>query len=314
MPQRRRGRSESATPSGQRPEANTAGDAAGSGGTAADAPDAVVPASATSAAITGLHRIAEAWRIADGPAACQTRAVSRALLARERLRGILVALPSPDVLDVLAHAGGFDAYMLDGQHAALDGPLLGALIRTVRGHGAASLVRVGGGDHARAELALDLGADGVIFPNVETAAEAERAVVSCRLPPRGRRSLGGARLLLRDAVPDDDPLCIVQLETAAGVERADEILAVDGVDAVMPGPIDLAASLGRLAPGRLLGIDAVTADALRRIDEAADRHGVRRARYVASAAGVDAAFADGCWLVLAGSDVTALVAGVTAGG
>ena len=79
---------------------------------------------------------------------------------------------------------------------------------------------------------------------------------------------------------------------------------------MLPGPIDLAASLGRLAPGRPLGIDAVTADALRRIDEAAARHEVRRARYVAAAAGVDAAFADGCWLVLAGSDVTALVAGV----
>jgi 2-keto-3-deoxy-L-rhamnonate aldolase RhmA len=269
-----------------------------------------VPASAATAASTGLHRIAEAWRIAGGRAACQTRAVSRALLARDRLRGILVALPSPDVIDVLAHAGRFDAFFLDGQHAALDGPLLGTLIRTVRGHGAAALVRVGGGDHARAELALDLGADGVVFPNVETAAEAERAVASCRLPPQGRRSLGGARLLLRNAVPEDEPLCVVQLETAAGVERADEILAVEGVDAVLPGPIDLAASLGRLAPGRPLGIDAVTADALRRIDEAAARHEVRRARYVAAAAGVDAAFADGCWLVLAGSDVTALVAGV----
>src|SRR5262245_34009169 len=202
VPQRRRGRIAAATPSGQRPGANAAGDTEGSGGTAAGAPGAVAPASTATAAITRLHRIAEAWRIAARRAACQTRSVTRALLAREKLRGILVALPSPDVIDVLAHAGGFDAYMLDGQHAALEGPLLGALIRTVRGHGAASLVRVGSGDHARAELALDLGADGVILPNVETAADAERAVASCRVPPRGRRSLGGARLLLRNAVPE----------------------------------------------------------------------------------------------------------------
>ena len=87
--------------------------------------------------------------------------------------------------------------------------------------------------------ALDLGAQGVIVPMVESAEEAAAAVAACRYAPEGIRSFGALR-----AGAGERPLCLVMIETRAGLEHAAEIAATPGLDGIYVGPSDLALSLG----------------------------------------------------------------------
>jgi 4-hydroxy-2-oxoheptanedioate aldolase len=96
---------------------------------------------------------------------------------------------------------------------------------------------------------LDAGARGVVFPGIATAQQAADAVAMCRYPPAGRRSWGPARLALADRVygterANDDVLVIIMIESRAGLENLDEILAVPGIDAILVGPSDLGIDLG----------------------------------------------------------------------
>jgi 4-hydroxy-2-oxoheptanedioate aldolase len=97
--------------------------------------------------------------------------------------------------------------------------------------------------------ALDAGATGVIVPMVGNADEAEGAVAACRYPPHGMRSWGPTRAALgasaySAAWANERVLCIVMIETEEGLDNAEAILAVDGVDAVFIGPTDLSLSFG----------------------------------------------------------------------
>ncbi len=105
------------------------------------------------------------------------------------------------------------------------------------------LVRLASHDEAQLARVLDAGVDGVIIPAVESAAQAEHLVQAACFPPRGRRSKGLARASLHG--PRDQPLLLAMVETRAGLDHLDDILGVDGVDGIFPGPYDLAVSLGQ---------------------------------------------------------------------
>jgi 4-hydroxy-2-oxoheptanedioate aldolase len=149
-------------------------------------------------------------------------------------------------------------------------------IRAVNTTPAASIVRVPSLDPAFAGKVLDAGAHGVIFPVVETADDAAAAVRACRYPPRGVRSFGPVRagfLFGRD--PDvlaGLAVCIVMVETAQAVDNIDEIVSVDGVDAVFIGPADLAITFGMApAAGPVPGTHA---DAIESVRQAASAAGL----------------------------------------
>ena len=98
--------------------------------------------------------------------------------------------------------------------------------------------------------ALDVGANGIIVPWVNTKEEAERAVQSIKYPPRGLRGFGPRRasLVYPDYIKtaDDELILGVQVETRKAIDNLDEILSVKGIDAVVIGPADLSLSLGML--------------------------------------------------------------------
>jgi 4-hydroxy-2-oxoheptanedioate aldolase len=165
------------------------------------------------------------------------------LSLRERLEagpaiGLWAAIPSPLTAEAVALAGP-DYVVADQQHGALEPTTLMAMLQAIAGAGSAPLVRVAGNEPFAIGQALDLGAQGVIVPMVESGEEAARAVAACRYAPEGIRSFGALR-----AGAGERPLCLVMIETRAGLENAAEIAATPGLDGIYIGPSDLALSLG----------------------------------------------------------------------
>lgn len=149
---------------------------------------------------------------------------------------------------ILAHLG-YDFLVFDLQHGALDLAGMELVLAGVKGTACAPIARVRPRRPDQIEWVLDLGAHGVVVPMVNTASDAQLAVDACRYPPRGRRSAAALRNVLQRGSDylheaNDDVTCIIQIEHIDAVERLDEILAVPGIDAIMPGHVDLALSMG----------------------------------------------------------------------
>ena len=190
-----------------------------------------------------------------------TRAL-RATVASEAVVGTFQIIAGPTVTEVLAVSGA-EVIVADAEHAAFDFPILEQLVRAGEYRGASVVIRVPGigSDLSRA---LDTGAAGVIVPRVESAAEAAEIVRATRFPPIGARGIGPARATVYGldiptyrAAANDDLLVVAMIETRAGLDAVDEIVAVEGIDLIMVGPADLASSLGTTV-GSPEHTDAVT--------------------------------------------------------
>lgn len=222
--------------------------------------------------------------------------------------GTWVNVPSPVVVEALGGAvpAGLDFVLVDAQHGAFGPERLAELITAADLAGIACVVRVGVRDLVRAELLLDLGAAGIVFPLVNSAAEAREAAALCRYPPAGTRSFGGLRALTGRGGSGDEaaaPVCVVQIESAAAADAAAELLAVPGVDVVFPGPVDLAWSLGlRGSYATFQEISVAVAPVLAGLEETARRAGVGVMRHAETPEAAQAAAAAGCCLITFSSD------------
>jgi 4-hydroxy-2-oxoheptanedioate aldolase len=182
--------------------------------------------------------------------------------------GAWVSFRDPAVVDALA-AEGFDWICIDGQHGAPEVSELQPLIEAAHLFGVPSIVRVPGHEAGTLGRVLDAGAGGIIFPTVEDPATAATLVAATRFAPRGKRSYGPTRRSPRYPKPvpgsrQDDALCILMIETAAGLANLDAILAT-GPDAIFVGPYDLSLSLGvTLEELTGQGPDGILADIARR--------------------------------------------------
>jgi 4-hydroxy-2-oxoheptanedioate aldolase len=173
--------------------------------------------------------------------------------ATRPLYGMWVCSGSPVVAEICA-GSGLDWILIDMEHGPNSLPSVLAQLQAVSAYPVAPVVRVPSADAVVIKQVLDLGAQNLIVPMISSAAEARAAVAAAHYPPRGGRGIGSAlarsaRWNRVDAYPADaheHVSLIVQIETAAGVAAAAEIAAVDGVDGVLVGPSDLAASVGRL--------------------------------------------------------------------
>lgn len=164
----------------------------------------------------------------------------------ETLCAAWIALDSPSAAESLA-AGGFDVVVLDMQHGLTHDGNLPAMLRAAQGTGTATMVRVAANDATGITRALDLGADGVIVPLVNDAAEATAAVAACRYPPAGTRSYGPHRAALRRgsaAAAELAAAVFVMVETRSALDRIDEIAATPGLTGIFVGPADLGYALG----------------------------------------------------------------------
>lgn len=170
------------------------------------------------------------------------------LRARRSMSGAWVFLDDAVTTQVMARAG-FDFITIDLQHSYSTMSSAGALVEAVRQGGASAVVRVPWNAPDLIMRSLDLGADGVIVPMVNSAVEAEAAASACHYAPRGTRSWGplwqGVHASYPDHVEGDrTAACIVMIETAAAYADIDAIAAVPDVDAVYIGQNDLSLSAG----------------------------------------------------------------------
>jgi 4-hydroxy-2-oxoheptanedioate aldolase len=162
--------------------------------------------------------------------------------AGEPTFGAWCTIPSPWTAEVAARSG-HDWVCVDTQHGLIGYDVMLPMLQAISAGGVPSFVRVQWNEPGTIMKALDAGAGGVIVPMVNSPEEAQTVVGACRYPPDGFRSMGPTRA--RTLGGDWRlPICVVMIETVEAVERADEILAVRGVDAVFVGPSDLAVSAG----------------------------------------------------------------------
>jgi 2-dehydro-3-deoxyglucarate aldolase len=197
------------------------------------------------------------------------------LLAGKRLIGCWSALGSPITTEVLGLAG-FDWLLLDGEHAPNDVLSLIPQLMALKDSSSAPVVRPAWNDTVLIKRLLDAGFYNFLIPFVQSAAEARAAVAATRYPPDGVRGVSVChRSNMYATVKDyfttvnDNIAVLIQIENMAGVDAAEEIAAVPGVDCLFVGPSDLAASLGHLGNPGHPDVQA----AMKRVFDAAGRHG-----------------------------------------
>ena len=186
-----------------------------------------------------------------------TNAFKAQLAAGAQQIGCWLGLASPYTAEIMAGAG-FDWLLIDGEHAPNSIPSILAQLQVLAAYPVHAVVRPSVNDPVQIKQLLDLGAQTLLIPMVETAEQARQAVAAVRYPPHGIRGVGSA--LARGSrwsrhtdylKQSDREMCVlVQLESARGLQELDQILAVEGVDGVFIGPADLSAALGHLGnPG-----------------------------------------------------------------
>lgn len=180
----------------------------------------------------------------------KTNFVRQKLKAGEPVIGSFIGLGSPNVAELMAHAG-YDWLVIETEHNSLDSAEVEHMLMAVSSTDAVPIVRVPSASHVFIQRALDMGAMGVLVPMVRTPAEAEAIVRATRLPPEGTRSWGPLRASGYTFDTDDyydrandNVIVALIVETREAVDNLEEIASVPGVDVLNLGPWDLSLALG----------------------------------------------------------------------
>jgi 4-hydroxy-2-oxoheptanedioate aldolase len=228
--------------------------------------------------------------------------------------GFWLALASPYTAEILGGAG-YDWLLIDGEHAPNDIPLVMAQLQALKGAPSHPVVRVPIGDAWIIKQILDIGAQTVLVPMVESGAQARGLVQAMRYPPEGVRGVGAAlaRASAFNRIPDylqtaNDQVCLLlQIESRAGLAALDEIATTEGVDGVFIGPADLAADMGYLGKPGAPEVQAAVGAALLRIQSHGKAAGILTADQALARRYLDL----GATFVAIGNDVGLLANGAS---
>ncbi|MGI9203582.1 MAG: HpcH/HpaI aldolase family protein [Woeseiaceae bacterium] len=229
---------------------------------------------------------------------------------REFLLGTMLTLPSPEIAEMISKCG-FDWLFLDGEHGPATELDWQRVMQAVGGR-CACVLRVPTCSEVCIKKALDIGADGIIVPMVNSAEQAREAVAWTRYPPQGKRGIGLARAhgygltfshYLERA--NDDIALILQAEHIDAANNIDAITEVDGIDAIFVGPYDLSASMGKT--GQLQ--DAEVRRAIVRVTEACKERDLPLGYFGVTAESVMPLVDQGYSLVCAGTDADLVTRG-----
>ena len=240
----------------------------------------------------------------------------QSLLAGQPAIGIFISATSPLVAEAVGRTG-LSWVCVDMQHGETNLGTLSPLLTAISATPAMPYARVAVNDFMEIGRALDLGAYGIIVPLVNTAAEAEAAVRAAKYPPRGNRSHGPIRGALYGGPDyfgsaDQETSLVVMIETRDGVEQAEEILAVDGVDGCYIGPSDLSIAYGAGSnPGTGEQLEPAVEEAIEQVLAAARATGKIVGMHLFSAAAANRRLAQGIRMIGLGSELRFTTRGIT---
>jgi 4-hydroxy-2-oxoheptanedioate aldolase len=222
-----------------------------------------------------------------------------------------LAIPSAFSAETMAHQG-WDSLTIDLQHGVVDYQAMVAMLQAISTTGTVPVVRVPWLDPAALMKTLDAGAYAVICPMISTREDAQRLVDYTHYAPRGTRSYGPIRALLYGGAdyPQHADATIVRfamIETAKALENLDDILSVEGLDAVYIGPSDLSLALG--CKPAFDDVDDKVAQAIDHILERARAHGVVAGIHNGAPEAALARIAKGFQFVTIASDARLMAAG-----
>jgi 4-hydroxy-2-oxoheptanedioate aldolase len=228
--------------------------------------------------------------------------------------GLWVGLADPNAAEALATTG-FDWLLIDGEHAPNDPRQVLEQLRAMAPYPAHPIVRPAQGDVALVKQYLDIGAQTLLVPMINSAAEAALMVRAMRYPPYGIRGVGAALArasrwnqidnYLHDA--DDEMCLLVQAETVQAIQNLQSIAEVEGVDGVFFGPADLAASMGHRGQTGHPEVQQVILDGIATVKEAGKAAGILSADLQLARRYLDA----GAQFVAVGVDTILLVRAAT---
>lgn len=227
--------------------------------------------------------------------------------------GLWVGLAEPYCAELAANAG-FDWLLLDGEHAPNDVRSMLGQLQAVAAYPSHPVIRPPIGDAVVIKQLLDLGAQTLLVPMVDSAEQAEQLVRAIHYPPKGIRGVGSAlaRASRWNTIPGylthaDEQICLlVQIENLEGLAHLDEIVAVDGVDGVFIGPADLSASMGHRGNPGHPDVQAAIEDAITRIRKAGKAAGILSADQTLARRYIEL----GAAFVAVGVDTTILMRGL----
>ena len=175
---------------------------------------------------------------------------NRAILSNQKQLGLWVSLSHHFAAEVVADAG-YDWVLIDMEHSPNDYFSVLGQLQVFASRSTSAIVRPQWNDSVVVKRLLDLGVDGLLFPMIQNAEDARKAVASTRYPPNGIRGVSGATRATKFGRVSDyvqrveqEMTILVQIESALAIKNSEDIAAVDGVNGVFFGPSDIAADLG----------------------------------------------------------------------
>jgi len=244
---------------------------------------------------------------------------TKALLREgKRVYGTAVGEYTSPVYAQLAAQAGYDYLMIDREHNAWNIQSLREMVRSCRARGITPIVRIPDMVPHWISQTLDLGAQGIMVPRVESRETVEVALQRMKYPPEGERGLapglGHSDYMPCDAAElvrhqNEHTMLVIQIESRVAVERVDDIVSVPGVDAVMIGPMDLSLSLGVVGQ-----VDhPEMREAMQTVMDACERHGVAGGMHMGDTDLLVAWAGRGARFLTYGGDIGFVMAGLRGG-
>jgi 4-hydroxy-2-oxoheptanedioate aldolase len=195
--------------------------------------------------------------------------------------GCWLNLCAPAAAEIAAHAG-FDWLLIDGEHGPYDVGVISDQLRVIQGLPTEAIVRIPSDETWIIKQVLDIGAQSIMVPMVNTAEQAKNIVKACMYPPKGIRGMGasvaraGQYGNLTDYITTaNDEICIIaQVETQQALDNLDDMLAIPEIDGFFIGPADLSADLGFVDQAEHPEVLRIISETLAKIQAAGKTAGV----------------------------------------
>lgn len=195
--------------------------------------------------------------------------------------GSHISLSDSSVTEIMGDMG-FDYLWIDMEHTSMSREDLRNHLVAARATGVSPIVRIPEVSQVQAKPILEMGPEGIVFPQVNSYELALEAVAACRYPPVGNRGWGprramhfGADMAAQEYIrSSDDILTILQFENIAAYKELDKILSIEGLDVIMLGPCDLASSMGHIGDWFNPEVEAVVDDVFERVHKGGKKMGV----------------------------------------